>query len=114
MGKTVDLPKTTLSLSDRINLVNVLPQEGTWDKLTISEDVEDKIKITQKEIEEYEIKVHPTHVAWGEKGGNAKWDYNFNTLEIELIEESLKNLESSGKLNKQIKNLYKMFVKDKK
>jgi hypothetical protein len=107
--------KVELSLMERFSLIQILPTEGKFEDLIVSEDIKSKIKITQDEIKEFEIRTEVVgdyiSTKWNEEKINGKvWSYEFSSLESSLIKTLLKKISDSEKLNLSQLKLYKEFV----
>lgn len=100
----------TLSLRDRLILPSILPTEGSFTKIVIKNDILDKVKITQEEITEFEIKSNEENnsVNWNQTK-EKPLDVSFSGLESNLIKECLENLSNEEKLNDETFSLYKLF-----
>jgi hypothetical protein len=107
------MAKTKLTLSDRMAIGVILPEEGKFEDLIVVEDIKDKVSIQQKELTDYEIQTLANGaVAWSaEKTAGVTFPYEFTDKEKEVIKESLKKLNDSEKLHASHVTLYKTFVK---
>ena len=100
-----------LSLVNRIILSSSLPKEGKFETLIILEDVKNKVKITQEELAEYEIKSLETGgLSWNEKGVSAELEVTFTEAEKGEIVKILKKMSEEEKLTTDHVPLYKLFV----
>jgi hypothetical protein len=109
-NKTENLSAITLSLVDRVAMVNILPNEGNFIKMVIAKDIDEKISLKQFEITDYEVKVIDKGLAWNQKGIDARFEIEFTKAEIELIKEQLLLKDKENKINSDMVNIYKLFV----
>lgn len=101
----------TITMLDRLELAGVLPQKGSYEKLVVARDVEQKIKITQDDILKYGIIFIDSKVQWQiPKGEQDAFTYEFTNLENKVIREELEALEKKGDLPKNFVHLYEVFV----
>jgi len=98
-----------LTILDRIILPNILPAEGSFDTLILKKDVLEKVQITQKELEKYEIRAEEGRVIWNEAGAKYELEVELTELETKLVTEQLKKLDDDNKLDDNTVNLYKKF-----
>ena len=97
-----------LGIKDRISLLTILPQQGDFVTLTIKQDLVEKIKITQEEIKELEIKSENGSTFWNPKK-EVEMELEFTELEEKLVKDSLEGLNTKKSLNDDTFNLYKKF-----
>src|ERR1035437_5068235 len=88
----------TLSLKERLVIPNILPTEGNFTTLVIKNDLLDKLKVTQEEIKDLEIKSEGNNIYWDSSKETEK-DFDITDLELGLIKDSLNKLDETGKLN---------------
>jgi len=103
-----------LNLLDRISIPQVLPDKGSIEKAIICEDIREKIRITQDELKNTELKTYEDgHMTWNESK-DVPLKVTFTELETELIASGFKKLnkEESIPTAKGFIKLYKMFVED--
>lgn len=101
--------KGKFTLSDRINIVQILPQKDNFERLIIREEILDMVKITSAEIEKHQIQTSDAGgVSWKDNG--ASWDYDFNGTQANYLRDNLKNLSEKKELDAALINIYKIFV----
>lgn len=115
MAKSTAEKKTSLSLSDRINLPSIFASEGSYEFLIIKKSIIDKVAIKESEVSKYEIKTitegeRKGWIQWNKEGLDAKFDYDFSELEKNEIKLALKKLSEDKKLNDVTLSLYEKFV----
>lgn len=100
-----------LTLAERIILPSIFPEKGSFDKLVIRDDINEKIKITQEEIAKYKIQATEDGKISFDLGEDVnEFEYNFTELEAQEIKNNLKSLSEKDELHREFKNIYKMFV----
>jgi len=107
--------KINLSLNERMVVTGLVPTEGKFEDLIISEDIKAKVSITGSEVEEFEIKTvsngEQSAIQWNvEKIGDKEWSYDFSELEKEMLKGALTKASEDGKLHVSQIALYKKFV----
>lgn len=102
--------KIQLNLSERILIPSILKKESTFDIITINNDIENKVKITQTELKNFAIKVVKQIVTWNNKGQNSLITVEFTELELNEIKSCLMDLNNEKKITNNHISLYKKFV----
>lgn len=98
-----------LNLKERLIITNILPVEGNFTTLVIKSDLVKKIAITQDEIKKYNIKSDNGLITWSVES-EEETDFMFTDLELGLIRECLKKLDTESKLNDETLIIYKKFI----
>lgn len=101
--------KKELNLLDRLIVPNLLKTKTSFDIILINDDILEKIKLTQKELLDYQIKVTESGVNWNDKGGKAMKSIEFTELEINEIKEGLTILHTEKAMTREYKGLYQKF-----
>ena len=102
---------TTLKLQERVHLTGILPNQGKFEDLILIKSVNDKIKITAKEVEECEIKSAGTALTWNAKGVDSVLSVEFSEGETKIISELLKKMSAEEKLPMDLIGLYEQITK---
>lgn len=97
----------------RLSIAGILPQQGTFNTMIIAQDITEKVKLTQKEMEDAWFKVEQV---W--QSMQMKWDdkkekdvkIEFTNPEKNLIKETLEKLSKDEKISLELIPLYKEFV----
>lgn len=104
-----------LSVKQRINLESILSSftEGKYEQLKAKKSILEKTSFTTEELQEIEFRTEP-------QGNNLVYKWNseketikeveFLELETTLIKEILVKIETEGKLNEQLFDIYELFV----
>jgi hypothetical protein len=72
-------------------------------------EIRDKIAITSKEIEEYEIVSDELGTRWSKEGGYYEIDVDFGKTLSVIINEALQEKEKTNELTEEMVSLYKKF-----
>ena len=108
-----DLPKDsiTLSIIERILLLNLIPHEGNMVELMMFKDIEEKLDISSKEAEKIGLKsIEKWWVIRDDKKAESK-SVEFSSSEKEFLKWVLTKLDTEKKLTEQHITIYNMFVK---
>ena len=97
-----------LNILERIGLLQILPQQGSFVTLRIVNDLQNTLGFTENELKENNIKQTDD--------GRTTWDSNsekeipIGEKATEMIAEALKELDEGKKLQSQHYTLYEKFV----
>jgi hypothetical protein len=101
-----------LKLLDRIVLGSLLPKEGKYEDLIVTEDIKKKVGLKQEEIEEYEVKtLDGGGIGWNPIGAQSEFEIEFAELETGVIKKTLEKLNTDEKLTAETIGIYKLFCK---
>ncbi len=104
-----------LSVKQRLNLESVLSSftEGKYEQLKAKKSIVEKITFSSEELQEIEFKTEPQGNSlvykWNSEKETIK-EVEFIELETSLIKEILVKIETEGKLNEQLFDIYELFV----
>lgn len=98
-----------LNLSERISLLEILPEEGNFLTLVVLRDLKALIGIKEEEFKEYDIKQTQGAVTWNDEGKKPV-KFKIGDKAEEIVRETLLNLDSRKKLNERHLSLYEKFV----
>lgn len=96
-----------ITFTDRVLLLNRLPQRGKFEDLILRADVVEKIKITQKELRSHNITTGDGNTTWS--NGDKESEIEFTEAEREYIGKTLKDISDKGELEANMLSLYKLF-----
>ena len=100
-----------LTLKDRIVLPGIFPKEWKFETLILIEDIKNKLQITQKELEKFEIKTEWQSIQWNSEWAKKEFDIEFTESEKNTLWNIFKKLSDEWKLSVDFITLYKLFVK---
>jgi len=107
--------KVKLTVFDRLEIPGILPDKESFEKAVITNNIREKINITQSDIEKYNIKTNTTA-----QGSFTTWDnekdkgiiVKFTELEMSALKGWFKDLADKKeiKTNANFISLYKKFT----
>lgn len=111
------MKKISLSVPDRIQLPLIYPQSGGLIEMEVVKSLQEKIRFTPAEIDEYELKDLP--------GGKIVWntskekdrEYVLEDSEIKVLQKGIDQLDKEGKITLTMVDLARRIMninKDKK
>ena len=83
-----DTATIKLNTWERVRIKEFLPKRSTFEKSIMANDIKKKVKFSQEEFEEFEIKTTSAGTTWNEKGLVGK-EYKFSYLELEMFKAGL-------------------------
>lgn len=101
-----------LNLSERINLLTILPKEGDFLTLKVLRDLVDLVGIKEEEFKKYNIKQIGDQISWDPKEDTGE-EFELGEQQLVIITTSLKELDRTKKLKGEHFLLYEKFVQDK-
>lgn len=99
-----------LTILERLNIKTLLPAQGNFETLIISQDIAKKVTITQEEVKEYEMKTEAENIVWNEKGVTSEKEIEFTDAEKLKISEFIQKKNSENALTESHISLYKKFI----
>lgn len=97
-----------LTLKERLVLISVLPVKGAFEELIVLQDIKDKIKVTQEDVEKANFKTNEKGVTW-EEGKIEDLLVEFTKLEAEAVEKAFGELSDKKELHEEQVPLFKNF-----
>jgi len=104
--------KYKLALSERINLMEILPAEGNFVTLRVIRELKLNLGVKDEEFKLFDIKQNDKQITWNEKG-NQEIDFEFGEAAVDIIVKQLISLDNSKKLGDKHFSLYEKFVQNK-
>ena len=105
-----------LGISERINLLGILPTESNYVTLKIVADLKLELSFSEDEIKEYSIESHQegekVFTIWDQSNEKEK-DVSIGEKATDIIVDALKKLDSENKINEQTATLYEKFIINK-
>ena len=98
-----------LSVEERILILSILPNEGSFSTLKVLTQLRMGLSFTEEELKKWEIKDEPTagRISW-ETDGEAELPIGEKATDI--IVDSLKRLDKEKKLPVQAMGIYEKFI----
>ena len=105
-----------LGISERINLLGILPTESNYVTLKIVADLKLELSFSEDEIKENEIESHKdgekVFTIWNQQKAKDK-DVSIGEKATDIIVDALKKLDGENKINDQTATLYEKFIINK-
>lgn len=102
-----------LTLLEKITIPSLLKKEGDFKTIILNKDILEKVKISQDELKEFDIKASEKSLTWNEKGVNAEFEIEFTDFEKLEIKLALQKLDEEKKITIDYTSLYEKFVLNK-
>jgi hypothetical protein len=99
-----------LGIKDRLKLIEVLPEKGTFEKLIIKQALHDKIAIQQNDVQKYSINEINNRLEWKKIDGSDIEKYELTELEFTYIKSILKDLNEKELLTTDLLDIYKQVL----
>jgi len=100
-----------LNLIERLQLLQILPKEGTFVTLKIVKTLLGNVSVGEKEFKEFDIKQTGEQLTWNEKG-NEEREIEIGEKAMDIVADTLKKVDKEGKLNNNMLSLYEKFVRE--
>lgn len=97
-----------LNIGERLALLSVIPKEGNFVTVRVIKNLISKLALTDTEIQYCEVSEKDGNVQWN-SNGNLYTDFLFELVELDIIKKTLKELDSTNKLNVDTFSLYEKF-----
>lgn len=101
-----------LNVSERLTLVNTLPEKGNFETMKIIESLKDKLYPDEKETKKFEIKTKTNQITWNAEGAKDV-EIGLTEGEVKLLTEALEKLDEKSELTFAHYAVFKKF-KEKK
>ncbi len=99
-----------LDLAERLHFGVLLPDKGDYISLTLKRDILDKLKITQEEIKEWDLKTDDGQTYnWNPQADTIK-EFDFTQAELAMIKDKLKSLNDAKSLDAITYEFYNKFL----
>lgn len=98
-----------LSTWERLRLLSLLPQKGTFVTMKIVHKLQQSLSFTEKEIADLQFREDGDRMMWNPDVDKSK-EVPVGPKGREILGEALKNLEGDEALDKQLTQLFEKFV----
>jgi len=103
----------SLTLSQRLQVIETLPREGNIISLRLIHDLKMKLSPTPKEIKDYKITVVGLgQIQFSGKANVTPKKMSFLPAELDLIRKQLTDLSNQNKLSLEMIGVYDIFFKN--
>jgi hypothetical protein len=99
-----------LDISERLTLVNVIPQKGNFETLKTVESLKDKLYPSEDETKKFNIETNGNTVTWNKEGFEPV-EIKLTEGQVELLVKSLEELNGKEELTYPQYLAYKKFKK---
>jgi hypothetical protein len=100
-----------LTVLERLNLLNLLPQKEDISVLKIVRDLENTLSLTEEEFKEFGVKLENDRTSWNEKGLEER-EIAIGEMATKVCANALKEANKEKLLTKQHISLYDKFIKE--
>ena len=105
-----------LNISERINLLSILPTESNYITHKIVTDLKIELSFSEDEIKDYSIESHQegeqAYTIWNQAAAKDK-DVSIGEKATDIIVDALKKIDEDNKITEQTATLYEKFVINK-
>ena len=107
-----------LNVAERLNLLNVLPQQGNFTTLRILRDLREKLSLSEEEHKDFGIVTTVNEngsITFNWTNGDAALtprEFQFQPKAFSIIVEALRQLDSQKQLRTEHISLFEAFVED--
>jgi len=102
-----------LTLSERLQVLEVLPREGNIIQLRLIHDLKMKLSPTAQEIKDFKMTMpEPGKVQFSAEANRLPSTMKFRPAELELIKKQLTDLSNQNKLSVDMIGIYDIFFKN--
>ncbi len=102
-----------LNVQERLILSRVVPEKGNFETMDTVEKLKEALFLSEKEVEEFELKQNDTSITWNEKGSKQK-EVDLTIKGKALLMKALEELDEKEELNAQQFSIFKLFKEEDK
>lgn len=95
-----------LNISERLILVNVVPERGNFETMSTVESLAEILYPSEKEVKEFNIVQGEDKISWNAKGSESI-EIDLSELQLNFLIKQLETLSDQGHLNLQQYKLLK-------
>lgn len=103
--------KFKLILAERINLMEILPAEGSFLTLRVLRELKLNLGVKDEEFKLFEIVQKDNQITWNDKA-NKEIEFELGEKAVDIIIEQLEKLDKNKKLEDKHFSLFEKFVKN--
>lgn len=97
-----------LNISERLTLVNVLPEKGNFETMKVIEALKDVLYPSEEESKKFQIVTEGNSVSWNAEGAK-EVDIKISKAQKELLADCLLKLDEKEELTFAHYSVYKKF-----
>ena len=99
-----------MNVGERLLTISVLPKNGNFITMKVVKGIIKKLTLSNEDMISYDIVVKDNgDVSWNEKGFVPK-EVEIDSVELALIQKSLRELDESGGLSQETLPIYEKFL----
>ena len=102
-----------LNVQERLILSKIIPEKGNFETMDTVEKLKEALFLTEKEVEEFELKQTDTAITWNESGSKQN-EVELSIKGKALLVNALEDLDKKEELNAQQFAIFKLFKKEDK
>lgn len=102
-----------LNVQERLILSKIVPEKGNFETMDTVEKLKEALFLSEKEVEEFELKQTETSITWNEKGSEQK-EVDLTIKGKALLMKALEDLDKKEELNAQQFTIFKSFKDEDK
>lgn len=95
-----------LNIQERLVLVNLVPEKGNFETMSIVEDLRKLLYPTETEVKKFEIKQSENSIQWNIEGAK-QIEINITDGQLNVLEEVFKTLDEKKELTFDQYSLFK-------
>ena len=99
----------SLTVIDRVILLNILPKEGNMVTLLALRSVKEALVFSEAENLALEVKMEDGNLFWNKDAEQSK-DIEINGTMLSMIVDALKKMDAEGKLSETMIDTYQKFI----
>jgi len=100
-----------MTVEERLLTISILPVNGNFITMKVVRGIIDKLTLSNADMILYDIVVgEGGKVSWNSKGITEKKEVEIDTVEMALIQKSLRELDESGGLTQETLPIYEKFL----
>jgi len=102
-----------LNVQERLVLSRIVPEKGNFETMNTVEKLKEALFLSEKEVEEFELKQTDTSITWNMKGSE-KVEVEISIKGKALLMKTLEDLDEKEELNSSQFAIFKMFKEEDK
>lgn len=110
---TLKEKKMKLNIPERLTMVNVLPEKGSFATLKTIEELKSRLYPSEKEVKKFEIKQNGNNISWNPKGIE-QIEIEVSEVQKNIVVEALEELDKKELATSQHFHLYQRLTEQNK
>ena len=102
-----------LNIAERLTLLNVVPKEGNYATLKVVRKLQEDLSFSEEDFKKYKLVQKGEQITWDTDADNAEQkDVDIGEMALDMIQTSLKELDTKKKLKAEHFLLFEKFVEN--